>query len=305
MNRTMDTTLYNLSYYYDNVTHDPAFLSEHSVDFRFRFPTEMDIFNIISAVIAVFGVIGNFVTIIIISCRSKFQTPTFVAIKCLALSDFFGLITVLLENFTNAFLILFSKHNIFILFYRIIFFTVQHNPPSQVLLLCAVRYLLVVHPLDSRRYLTVTVVSLGSLTLWILSFLFAVIFGYLLSRFHNDGILFWAIARGLSIIEFLYLLVVVIIILIMHQIKILAIRKSSTRRQIDTKMNLIATVMMFGFVLCRIPIIIFFILTFVRRLDLYSMQMSHSSILLNIINFSYNPYILFLLTNLKYCRRKR
>lgn len=142
--------------------------------------------------------------------------------------------------------------------YRFILFTVLHNSPCQVLLLCAVRYLLVVHPFDSRRYLTVTVVSLGSLTLWILSFVFAVIFGYLISSFYNDSILYSALKDSVSIIQVLYLLAVVIIILIMHYKKILIIRKSSTRRQIDTKMNLIATVMLFGFVVCRIPITVFF-----------------------------------------------
>lgn len=301
----MNTTSYNLSYNYDNVTHDPKFLmDEYSVDFRFKFPTAVDIFNIISAVIAVLGVIGNIVTIVIISYRSKLKTPTFVAIKCLAVSDFFGLITVLLEHFTNALSILFTQKNIFIMLYRFILFTVLHNSPCQVLLLCAVRYLLVVHPFDSRRYLTVTVVSLGSLTLWILSFVFAVIFGYLISSFYNDSILYSAIKNSVSIIQVLYLLAVVIIILIMHYKKILIIRKSSTRRQIDTKMNLIATVMLFGFVVCRIPMTVFFILTLIRRLDLFLEHMGNSYILLSIITFSYNPYILFLLTNLKYCRRK-
>ncbi|XP_052680588.1 type-1 angiotensin II receptor A-like [Crassostrea angulata] len=293
----MNTTSYNLSYNYDNVTHDPEFLmNEYSVDFRFKFPTEVDIFNIISAVIAVLGVIGNIVTIVIISYRSKLKTPTFVAIKCLAVSDFFGLITVLLEHFTNAISILLTQKNIFIMLYRFILFTVQHNSPCQILLLCAVRYLLVVHPFDSRRYLTVTLVSLGSLTLWILSFVFAVIFGYLISSFYNDSILYSAIKDSVSIIQVLYLLAVVIIILSRHYY--------STRRQIDTKMNLIATVMLFGFVVCRIPITVFFILTLIRRLDLFLEHMGNSYILLSIITFSYNPYILFLLTNLKYCKRK-
>nr|XP_019929930.2 type-1 angiotensin II receptor A-like [Crassostrea gigas] len=301
----MNTTSYNLSYYYDNVTHDPEYLmNEYPVDFRFQFPTEVDIFNIISTVIAVLGGIGNIVTIVIISYRSKLQTPTFVAIKCLAVSDFFGLITFLLAHFTNAFYVLYTKQNIFGILFAHFFFTVQNNSPSQVLLLCAVRYLLVVHPLDSRRYLTVTVVSLGSLTLWILSFVFSVIIGYLVSSFDYGSILYSAIEKGELIIQVLYLLVVVIIILTMHYKKILVIRKSSTRRQIETKMNLIATVMLFGFVVCRIPVIVFYVLKILRRLDLISEHMSYFFIFLDIINFSYNPYILFLLTNLKYCRRK-
>lgn len=306
----MNTTLYNHSYDFDNVTNvdgrKPFLLDDSSHDFHFQFPTQVDIINVICAVIAVLGGIGNIVTIVIISYQSKLHTPTFVVIKCLAVSDFFGLITVSFQYFTNVWTFLrrpntSSYANLF----EIIVNAVYLNSPSHVLLLCAVRYLLVVHPLDSRRYLTVTVVSLGSLTSWILSFVFAVIYVSVYSAFgvkdQNIGL---ALEMASTIIVILYLVLSVIIIISMHLKKMAAIKKSATKGQVHKKMHFIAFVMLFCLVLCRLPDIVVHFFLFVKKIELFTIHLRNCYFVLNYFTYSYNPYMLFVLSCLKSCRKK-
>lgn len=299
----MNTTLYNLSYCYDNVTHDPKFrTNKYSFDFQFEFPTDV-IFNIMSAVIAVLGVIGNFVTIVMISYQSRFHTPTFVAIKCLAVSDFFGTIAAVFEFFTNVLFLL--QHNAFSYLYLfdIINLTVYLCSLCHVLLLCAVRYLLVVHPLDSRQYLTVTVVSLGSLTSWVLCFVFVGIYIYLVSTFENKKIVL-AIDMMEAIFEILYLIIAAIIIILMHFKKVVAIKKSSTQIQIQTKLNFIASVMIFFIFLCRIIDTVVDVLFVLEKTELITTRVRKLYIFFSFFIYSYNPYILFVFSCLKSCKKK-
>lgn len=307
----MNTTLYNHSYGFDNVTNvdgrKPFLLDNNSNDFHFRFHTDVDyIINIICAVIAVLGGIGNIVTIVIISYQSKLHTPTFVVIKCLAVSDFFGLFTFSFQYFTNVLTFLRRQNtSTYANLFEIIVNAVYLNSPSHVLLLCAVRYLLVVHPLDSRRYLTVTVVSLGSLTSWILSFVFAVIYVSLYSAFgvrdQNIGL---ALEMASTIIVILYLVLSVIIIISMHFKKMAAIKTSATKGQVHNKMHCIAFVMLFCLVLCRLPDIVVHFFLFVKKMELFTIHLRNCYFVLNCFTHSYNPYMLFVFSCLKSCRKK-
>eukprot|EP00105_Crassostrea_gigas_P039533 XP_019923681.1 PREDICTED: somatostatin-like receptor F_48D10.1 [Crassostrea gigas] len=307
----MNTTLYNHSYGFDNVTNvdgrKPFLLDNNSNDFHFRFHTDVDyIINIICAVIAVLGGIGNIVTIVIISYQSKLHTPTFVVIKCLAVSDFFGLFTFSFQYFTNVLTFLRRQNtSTYANLFEIIVNAVYLNSTSHVLLLCAVRYLLVVHPLDSRRYLTVTVVSLGSLTSWILSFVFAVIYVSLYSAFgvrnQNIGL---ALEMASTIIVILYLVLSVIIIISMHFKKMAAIKTSATKGQVHNKMHCIAFVMLFCLVLCRLPDIVVHFFLFVKKMELFTIHLRNCYFVLNCFTHSYNPYMLFVFSCLKSCRKK-
>lgn len=307
----MNTTLYNHSYGFDNVTNvdgrKPFLLDNNSNDFHFRFHTDVDyIINIICAVIAVLGGIGNIVTIVIISYQSKLHTPTFVVIKCLAVSDFFGLFTFSFQYFTNVLTFLRRQNtSTYANLFEIIVNAVYLNSPSHVLLLCAVRYLLVVQPLDSRRYLTVTVVSLGSLTSWILSFVFAVIYVSLYSAFgvrdQNIGL---ALEMASTIIVILYLVLSVIIIISMHFKKMAAIKTSATKGQVHNKMHCIAFVMLFCLVLCRLPDIVVHFFLFVKKMELFTIHLRNCYFVLNCFTHSYNPYMLFVFSCLKSCRKK-
>lgn len=309
--RVMNTTLYNQSYGFDNVTYvderKPFMLDDSSNDFHFQFQTTVGVItNVICAVIAVLGGIGNIVTIVIISYQPKLHTPTFIVIKCLAVSDFFGIITVSFHYFTNV-LTLLRRHNAstYTNLFDIIVNTIYLSSPSHVLLLCAVRYLLVVHPLHSRRYLTVTVASLGSLTSWILSFVFAVIYVSLYSSFgvkdQNIGL---ALEMASTIIVIIYLVIAVIIIISMHFKKMAAIKKSSTKSHVQTKMHFLAFVMLFCIVLCRLPDIVVHVLLFVKKMELLTIHLRNCIFVLNIFTYSYNPYMFFGFSFLKSCRKK-
>ena len=144
--------------------------NERKHQFRFLFDETVldEAFNYICMISAILGVIGNTVTIIKISCQSRLHTPTFVAIKCLGVSD---LVSIILTTGTLT--------NIVIILPRIglIYITFVCQQPFSVrlvifCLLSVVRYIILVHPLHGRQYLTTTFVSLGSFSVWILSFLF-------------------------------------------------------------------------------------------------------------------------------------
>lgn len=302
----MNNTLNNLSYNHDNDTYDGEFwMDDHSVDFRFELLTDMGIiFNIICAVIAVLGLIGNFVTIVMISCQSRLHTPTFVAIKYLAVSDFSGTTAAAFEFFTNV-LPLLRHQNAFsyLHLFAIITLAVYLCSLCHVLLLCAVRYLLVVHPLDSRQYLTVTVVSLGSLTSWVLSFVFAGIYIYLVSTFENQKIVL-SIEMIETIFEILYLIIAAVIIILMDFKKMVVIKKSSIQIKIQTKLNFIASFMLFCIFLCRIPDMVVDVLFVFKKTELMTTQLRKLYIFFCLFTYSYSPYILFVFSCLTSCKKK-
>ena len=263
--------------------------NERKHQFRFLFvETVLDeAFNYICLIIAILGVIGNIVTIIKISCQSRLHTPTFAAIKCLGVSD---LVSIILTTgtLTNIVVILpknwLNLHNIFVS-------TAFFSSSGHILLLSVVRYIILVHPLHGRQYLTTTFVSLGSLSVWILSFSFCLLVILFLSTNYITDTAEINIALTIHVIE---CLVVVLLVILMHKRKLMILRQSSVSRETHRKMTLIVTLIIGIFLFFRLIQIIFMILLAFFETEFVLKNMYVIVSLIALINFSSNPYILFM-----------
>lgn len=127
-------------------------------------------FTCVIFTIAFFGCLGNVATIGKIVYDPKYHTPTFAAIGQLAFADLLSVTLFTVALMTNIYKFWQNVKGI-----RII------STMSSFLHLCllsAVRYLITVHPVQSRQHLTVTAVCLCSLTIWIFSGVAGVILIY-------------------------------------------------------------------------------------------------------------------------------
>lgn len=150
--RTDKTTRRNCVLYYDENSFTRFEFQFHLNDTAIDF-----VVMYICVVISLLGIIGNFVTMAKIMWDSKHHTPTFAAIGYLALPDFFSVISLSVFYFTNIFLI-----NELFYYFSIVDNIQYFSCSGHMLLLSIVGYLITVHPLHSRQYLTVKVKSIIS-----------------------------------------------------------------------------------------------------------------------------------------------
>lgn len=243
----------------------------------------------ICVVIFVLGIIGNIVTMAKIVCDSKYHTPTFAAIGNLALADFFSLNSTGFWYFTNILLVR-DLSNYFIAVDNFFYL----NSSGHMLLLSIVRYLITVHPLQSRQHLTVPAVSFCSLSVWVLSVVGGVGFSYSFMPLNfRFGII---ISFNVTV-----LVLVCAITITLHVRKMKAINNSlsvTSTRQLQTRMNLVVTVIIMIFVLFHL-----FLITRITIFE-YLKHHVHGYVIFNFLqqgmaltgflNYSCNPYILFI-----------
>uniref|UniRef100_A0A8W8LJ49 G-protein coupled receptors family 1 profile domain-containing protein n=1 Tax=Magallana gigas TaxID=29159 RepID=A0A8W8LJ49_MAGGI len=241
-------------------------------------------FTCVTFTIAFFGFVGNLATIGKIVRDPKFHTPTFAAIGLLALADFLSVTFFSLVKLTNLLML-------WRFFGRIrsisIFSSYFH-----VCLLSAVRYLITVHPLQSRQHLTVTAVCLCSLTIWISSGITDTLIR-LIQLNTDDSNLVVAL-----VINIFIPLTVCSIIILLHIKKIRTLRSSlSVTDQAQRRMNIVVTVITSIFVLFHLTIIV---MNTVILIDAYAyfgfliQCIYYFCVFMGFVNFSCNPYILFL-----------
>lgn len=194
--------------------------------------TTFDIaFTCVTFTIAFFGVVGNLATIGKIVRDPKYHTPTFAAIGLLALADFLSVTYFSFLNLTNI-VILWRE------FYEIQTISV-YSSYSHVCLLSAVRYLITVHPLQSRQYLTVTAVCLCSLTLWISSGITVILKQQIHIKLKTQDLEGSNIFFSIS--DIIIFLIVCSIIIMLHVIKIRTLRSSmSVTDQAQRRMNMLS-----------------------------------------------------------------
>ncbi|XP_052677126.1 trace amine-associated receptor 5-like [Crassostrea angulata] len=244
-------------------------------------------FVYVCLVITFLGITGNIAAMAIILYKPKFHTPTFAAIGYLALADFFAGIILGLVRFTTClYLEIFTCKTFTIsLFY--------YNSSGHLLLLVTVRYLITVHPLISKRHLTVKVVSLCSLSVWFLSALLGGITHYVMAN--KDSLT--TIIR--VIINLVVLCAVCSTMISLHIRKIKALQNSScVRRQTQQrKMNLVITGITVAFMLFQIFLIAEKLYkSFGEPVDDVSVFLSSSVNFTASVYYSCNPYIFFFLS---------
>nr|XP_034308148.1 melanocyte-stimulating hormone receptor-like [Crassostrea gigas] len=246
------------------------------------------------------GIVGNMVTVAKIVNSPALHTPTFAVIGCLALADFFSVIFFGLVYFTNVLKLV--NDRVFKIFPHTFYF----SSTSHVLLLCSVRYLLTVYPLQSRRYLTVTSMLLCSLSLWFMCSLIAVVL-YVSNGF---ACVHASIIRGLCSVIMLTIVSSIMVTLHLKKIKVMKrLFASNTHQQARSNMNLVVTVIFIIFAAFHISMIVLYFYEFilvVQPRDVCNDQVYKylfiTTALTTCLNYSCNPYILF--WSFIFCKRR-
>lgn len=248
-------------------------------------------------IIASFGFVGNLATIAKIVHDLNLHTPTFTAIGCLAMADVLSIVNLNFiivtnnEKFAETWIILMRSF-----FYYMFYW----SSSGHVLLLSIVRYLLTVHPLQSRRYLTVALIALFSLVVWLISFLFGVIKTYLFYIHVNNGTNVMVLVNGIAYT--IALLSVCSVTILLHVWKIKAIQTSpSITRHTRKRMNLVVTGIIIVFALYQIFTIAGVFYTYKCKvsedctLTVFNV-FTFGGILTGCISYSVNPYLFFFLS---------
>lgn len=245
--------------------------------------------------ITFFGVVGNLATIGKIIRDPKYHTPTFAAIGLLALSDFLSVICFSFIQLTNLGYIWRILPYIASIAFISSFF--------HVCFLSVVRYLITVHPLQSRRHLTVTAVCLCSLTIWISSGVpgFVILPLFIIVNQELGSIIGIIFLFFFGIIVIISLpLIVCSIVIILHVVKIRTLQSSlSVTDQAQRKMNIVVTVILGLFVLLHVSSLVTGMLYIIYKWSSVIsyetfLYMYYFDIFIGCLNFSCNPYILFL-----------
>lgn len=148
-------------------------------------------------------------------------------------------------------------------------------------------------PLQSRQHLTVTAVCLCSLTIWISSAVAGVICKFIVRTLSltNSTITFF-------IVNVIILSMVCSVVILLHIKKIRTLQNSlSVTEQSQRRMNIVVTVIISIFVLYQSTVIATNIIRFLidqRYLTGYPMYLVYFYIFIACMNYSCNPYILFL-----------
>uniref|UniRef100_A0A8W8LMD6 G-protein coupled receptors family 1 profile domain-containing protein n=2 Tax=Magallana gigas TaxID=29159 RepID=A0A8W8LMD6_MAGGI len=242
-------------------------------------------FTCVICTIAFFGCIGNLATIVKIVYDPKYHTPTFAAIGQLALADFLSITITTFDRMTN--ILEMWSHIIFISNTSIM------SSYSHVCFLSVVRYLITVHPLQSRRHLTVTAVCLCSLTIWIFCGVFSAILNY-------TAVGFIYVLTIRLVVNVFTLLIVCSIMTLLHVKKIRTLQNSlSVTDQSQRRMNIVVAMILSIFVLYQLPLIannimiLFLYQQFSDKLYNHVNNIFYFNIFVACINYSCNPYILF------------
>lgn len=162
-----------------------------------------------------------------------------------------------------------------------------------VCLLSVIRYLITVHPLQSRQHLTVTAVCLCSLTIWISSGI--IVIPSTVIQLNADG----SEIVGL-VISIVIPLTLCSIIFTLHVKKIRTLRSSmSVTDQAQRRMNIVVTVISSISVLFYLPLIV---INTIKLISVYAPSLVseyrlyyifYFAAFMGCVNFSCNPYILF------------
>lgn len=264
-----------------------------------------DTFMCICFIIASFGFVGNLATIAKIVHDSNLHTPTFTAIGYLALADVLSIINLnffLVTNnkkFAETWIILMKSFFCYLFYW---------SSSGHVLLLSIVRYLLTVHPLQSRRHLTVSMISVCSLSVWFISFFFGMIKTYLFYIHVNTESNVMILVNGIAYT--MALLLVCSITILLHVWKIRTIQVSlSVTRLTQKKMNLVVTGIITVYALHQLFTIGRVFYTYMCKVSgdciptVFNV-FTFGGILTGCINYSINPYLFFFLSIFLSCSGK-
>ncbi|XP_062584023.1 somatostatin receptor type 5-like [Saccostrea cucullata] len=216
--------------------------------------------TILTIIIGLLGFIGNIVTILKILCDKQFHTPTFIPIGCLALPDTLNIMIIFVRKFSNLVNYVQFQHdykeNIFeFLTYFFLTETFYSCSTGHILFLTLIRYLLIVHPLQSKMRLTVSIVMTCSVMIWIYSSLLTAFILIMITTIYKDPIdRSKMVITTLNFVSILRSLLAFCAIIIIHIKKVKALKMSSVTNNILRRMNVIICIILSVYVFSLIPL---------------------------------------------------
>jgi hypothetical protein len=254
--------------------------------------------------IGTFGLIGNAITVVKILFDKTFHKPTYVAIGCLAVPDFCMIIMTYLAGFTNIELYLRLNfpcgHYLTTIcdLFDGVFYLAYFSSFSHLICLFTVRYRLTVHPLQSRKHVTASLVTGCSAIIWCVSFVLSVttvsIIKLNVNLIAHDS--YFVLATLRAVVAF----IPACIIVILHCLKLKALRNSSVHTGIRNRMNRVISIILFVFTFFQVFVIfhpILWVLDMNSNLE-KSMKNTYYTVmeLFAFLHFSCNPYIYFFIS---------
>ena len=250
-------------------------------------------FSIISLCIFAQGIVGNILTVAVISCSEKLHTSTYTMIACLAVSDVFSSTMFLLLYYTNIItLIIFCygiNYDIANILLMLMSFQGKLNAGTQLCLLASLRYIAIVKPLRFQIYWNTRKVVIMSVFGWIFVFIFsalcAIFYLYVVSNYTQECNLFIFI----NITNFI---IPTSIFITLHCLKLRALRRSPVlNNKSFVRINVVITLVIVIYILSSASISIERAYGCHRLL--YSNHLYQFSNISFLFNSAINPFIYF------------
>ncbi|XP_061195782.1 histamine H2 receptor-like [Saccostrea echinata] len=266
-----------------------------------------DLILIISAVILIFGVVGNIVTFFKIVLNKSLRRPVPISIACLAVADFWSLSLQFIriplaqcDNFPN----LSVKQNLLNCT-----LAVTNSSAMHIILMAAIRYGLIVHPLQMRCRLTSRKVIVCSCISWVISLVLGFIYGIYNRKYYSQEVKEKTDAFVQLSIALYFLLVPITFFLIFYIMELRAMKRSLQLRRTLKSIKYISrmiTVILILYVVFISPYVIadiFRVLYYNRILGVIENNEIYDNVILRIysvaqiiilLNYAVNPFIYFL-----------
>ena len=242
------------------------------------------------AIIFIFtsGLIGNVVTVCVISCWRKLHTPTFTMIACLAASDTYSLLSYTLNTYTNIDFFLWCKLPTLVFDYclRTLFFLGRFNAGMQLSLLACLRFTAIVYPLKFKTYCTCKAVIVMSIIGSVIMLISSIVFIDVLYRYGNE---IDSVTYG--VVYAVNFIVPSSIFMVLHCLKLRALRRSpALKSNSSLKMNIVVSIVLSVYIISSGSMMMSGIL-FVARIPRFQFHLVAS--LSFLINCAVNPFIYF------------
>lgn len=216
--------------------------------------------------IVLLGFLGNFITILYVICSKQLHTPTFLAICTLAITDFIVCMLSLINLFAgkNDF---YLRNLLFVT--QIILFIAMVKSSCDVVFLFSLRYVLIVHPLKCRQYLTNSFVISASLAFWGYGFIALVLvqliqyFIYNLNMSEHESYF-----TGTAISILIITVLPVAIISVLHCLKVRKLRSTTVNTAMTRRMS--------GIIIIFVVLTVVFGILLNFMIDAYIIGLMHS-----------------------------
>jgi hypothetical protein len=198
--------------------------------------------DVICLIIAAIGIIGNLATIVAVVINLKLRKPYFLCILTLAVADFLSICcmtaTIFLEFEFTTYLLCIKPS-----FYGLasLYASMQLNSTLQVLLIASIKFLLLVYPIESRTYVTNSLVVILFFTILSVSACTAfLVFYFIMKKVQADEDTTSVRIAPVVVMNF----PPVLIITILHFIKVIKLRKSPALKKEVQTMNRVVTIIL-------------------------------------------------------------